>query len=638
MPLAVTGSWVKDGHRFSISEEDLDDIVKNFDKRLNGEVVVDYEHASERPEVARAGPVPAAGWIKELAVRADDDGRKALFGKVEWDDDARELIKAKKYKYFSPAIDWGAVDKKTGRSKGATITSGALTNHPFLEELPAIQLGERAAVQLSEQAGAVSFHILEASAVEKFKEEREEHDSKHLEDSTAGDADHATVSGTKVHKSDFAYVGDPADKGTWKLPIHDKSHAQNALARFNQADIPSSAKKSVASKLVRKANSYGIDTSGFKKEHLSEESMSEKEKDEKKEMSAKKREENKKKNFAEMTDQQIMSEMGQMLDDIDAYGVEGDRGAQESLRKEAEKRAGKIDTEDDEAQTLSDKKNKKKPPAEDDDPDNELQASAAGGGGLPRFKMRQIKAADGVGKVGHHGLIAADGKLAGYVTHAHLMAHAKDCGMSEAGRSEGTMKASEKDFEELLLEKTGRPLTLSDAVKLVETGISSDEATKELEATQSRQASRKLMLSSAMSAEGEFVPRAARGLLADNKISMRDLVDFENAVEDVDKAIKEGKFLPNQRKVLVQLCLSDSNNFDLLVKGTPKTQRTEQLGVGGTGRETASNPDTEVEDRIKQLMKEPGNDKMTYGQAYTKVLASDASLKKRYEESHRKLM
>lgn len=145
IPIAVTGTWIKDNRRFTISEEDLADIVKNFEKRGTGEIVVDFEHASERPEVAHGGPVPAAGWIKSLDVREKDDGDGyMLWADVDFNADAQRLIREKKYKYFSPAIDWGAADKKTGKSKGATVTSGALTNHPFLEELPAIQLSEKA--------------------------------------------------------------------------------------------------------------------------------------------------------------------------------------------------------------------------------------------------------------------------------------------------------------------------------------------------------------------------------------------------------------------------------------------------------------------------------------------------------------
>jgi len=78
----------------------------------------------------------------------------------------------------------------------------------------------------------------------------------------AGDQDYATVSGTKVHRSDFAYVGDPDDKSTWKLPIHDEAHAKNALARFNQTDgIPSDKKDGVWKKIVAACKKFGIKVS-----------------------------------------------------------------------------------------------------------------------------------------------------------------------------------------------------------------------------------------------------------------------------------------------------------------------------------------------------------------------------------------
>ena len=47
-----------------------------------------------------------------------------------------------------------------------------------------------------------------------------------------------TVDGQQLSASDHAYVGDPNDTSTWKLPIKDKSHVQNALSRFNPASIP----------------------------------------------------------------------------------------------------------------------------------------------------------------------------------------------------------------------------------------------------------------------------------------------------------------------------------------------------------------------------------------------------------------
>ncbi len=182
LPIALTGAWVKGEGKFSILRQDLEAMVQNFEKRKNEQVVIDFEHASEMPEVAKGGPVPAAGWIHSLSVRrmdaasseklfsgsgtgaasseklfsgsgmdarvngngdrATESGRWALDALVEWTAQARGMIRSGQYRFFSPAIDWGARDKETGEPQGATLTSGALTNHPFLEELPPLMLTE----------------------------------------------------------------------------------------------------------------------------------------------------------------------------------------------------------------------------------------------------------------------------------------------------------------------------------------------------------------------------------------------------------------------------------------------------------------------------------------------------------------
>ncbi len=89
------------------------------------------------------------GWIHELSLVpgpssfAKDNGqrtRDTLTALVEWTKEAFGLIKSGAYRFFSPAIDWNYRDKATGAPQGATLTSGALTNHPFLEELPPIML------------------------------------------------------------------------------------------------------------------------------------------------------------------------------------------------------------------------------------------------------------------------------------------------------------------------------------------------------------------------------------------------------------------------------------------------------------------------------------------------------------------
>src|SRR5438094_8548924 len=153
IPIALTGRWVKGGREFSITSDDLAAMARNFEKRKNDQIVIDYEHASEAPEVALGGPVPAAGWIHELSLVpgpssfAKDNGqrtRDTLTALVEWTKEAFGLIKSGAYRFFSPSIDWNYRDKATGEPQGATLTSGALTNHPFLEELPPIMLTDLA--------------------------------------------------------------------------------------------------------------------------------------------------------------------------------------------------------------------------------------------------------------------------------------------------------------------------------------------------------------------------------------------------------------------------------------------------------------------------------------------------------------
>lgn len=71
-----------------------------------------------------------------------------------------------------------------------------------------------------------------------------------------------TVGGQELSASDFAYVGDPQDIATWKLPVHDAAHARNALARFNQTEgIPADKKAAVQSKIEAAAKKHGVDVS-----------------------------------------------------------------------------------------------------------------------------------------------------------------------------------------------------------------------------------------------------------------------------------------------------------------------------------------------------------------------------------------
>ena len=60
----------------------------------------------------------------------------------------------------------------------------------------------------------------------------------------------------KMDKRKFAYVD---KEGEGHLPINDESHVRNAMARFNQTDFESGAKKETArKKIVKAAKRRGI--------------------------------------------------------------------------------------------------------------------------------------------------------------------------------------------------------------------------------------------------------------------------------------------------------------------------------------------------------------------------------------------
>jgi phage I-like protein len=140
IPLVMIGTFYKGKQKFSITKADVVSMAENFAKRGTGDVVLDYEHASEDPEVAQGGPVPAAGWITSIDSAPDANG--IVWGSVQFTQKARDMVAAKEYKYISPVINWGVRDRTTGDVQGATLTSAALTNRPVLDRMPAIRLSD----------------------------------------------------------------------------------------------------------------------------------------------------------------------------------------------------------------------------------------------------------------------------------------------------------------------------------------------------------------------------------------------------------------------------------------------------------------------------------------------------------------
>lgn len=78
---------------------------------------IDYEHQIDDPSQRdKSGAVRAAGWIKELQIRAD-----GIWGRVEWTQAARNMIAAKEYRYISPVLIHTLNDGRVIKLQGASL-------------------------------------------------------------------------------------------------------------------------------------------------------------------------------------------------------------------------------------------------------------------------------------------------------------------------------------------------------------------------------------------------------------------------------------------------------------------------------------------------------------------------------------
>lgn len=95
-------------------------VVEQYIAR-NVDLVIDWEHASEH-RAPNGQDAPAAGWVKELAVR---DG--AVWGRVEWTERAGAQLQRKEYRYISPVFLYTSDGNQIFR-----LSSAGLTNQPNL--------------------------------------------------------------------------------------------------------------------------------------------------------------------------------------------------------------------------------------------------------------------------------------------------------------------------------------------------------------------------------------------------------------------------------------------------------------------------------------------------------------------------
>lgn len=116
-PLARRQEDRRDGQTFELA--DAPGLVLAL-QSMGVDLPIDYEHQNDKPEAKLSGPVPAAGWIKEL--KADDSG---LWGRVEWTATAHEMphlfFARQEYRYLSPSFLFHPKTRQIMRLKGAGL-------------------------------------------------------------------------------------------------------------------------------------------------------------------------------------------------------------------------------------------------------------------------------------------------------------------------------------------------------------------------------------------------------------------------------------------------------------------------------------------------------------------------------------
>lgn len=135
-PLLMPGTWK--GYRNAKGEQQMinvtaSDLQAAYEfhqaRKLRNpqrDLVLDYEHQTLTGDEA-----PAAAWF-DLAIR---DG--VLFAtNVRWVDRAKKMVESGEYRYVSPVFKHNALDKETGQKVRMAVFNAALTNEPFLDDLP----------------------------------------------------------------------------------------------------------------------------------------------------------------------------------------------------------------------------------------------------------------------------------------------------------------------------------------------------------------------------------------------------------------------------------------------------------------------------------------------------------------------
>lgn len=132
--VALAGEWKS--RELKVREKELTQMLDNYRKE-GRDILFDYDHKCLGGFLSEADS-RAAGWGKHMEIREG-----ALYVQMEPTARGREAIEAGEYRYLSPVFEYQRADRITGKLlKDWRLHSVALTNTPYLTELPAIKNSE----------------------------------------------------------------------------------------------------------------------------------------------------------------------------------------------------------------------------------------------------------------------------------------------------------------------------------------------------------------------------------------------------------------------------------------------------------------------------------------------------------------
>jgi len=114
---------------FTITPQDVQSWTRLLSDHFNGRVPIDLDHKTDKGVSSEA-----AAWITSIEL----DGDKVM-SNVEWTPLGESAVREKRYLYISPTFVGGLRDQ-TDRNLGPALLRAALTNNPFLHDMPAVSL------------------------------------------------------------------------------------------------------------------------------------------------------------------------------------------------------------------------------------------------------------------------------------------------------------------------------------------------------------------------------------------------------------------------------------------------------------------------------------------------------------------